>query len=207
MPEFDKSVFINCPFDKKYWPIFRAIIFTVEYCGFAARSALELDDGSNTRVAKMIQLIRESRYAIHDISCTELNEHDLPRFNMPYEFGIFVGLRHSAEKQQKKKCALVLDREAHRYQIFMSDISGHDIHNHENKPDQAIVQVRNWLRAQTSKQLPGGKYICEQFLVFQSELPKLLTKLSLTESELENYLDYHNVVTRWVALNAAASQK
>ncbi len=32
------SVFINCPFDDEYDPIFRAIIFTVAVCGLVPRS-------------------------------------------------------------------------------------------------------------------------------------------------------------------------
>ena len=30
------SLFINCPFDEEYLPIFRAIVFTVAACGFRA---------------------------------------------------------------------------------------------------------------------------------------------------------------------------
>jgi hypothetical protein len=36
-PEYARSVFINCPFDGEYLPIFRAVVFTVSVCGFVPR--------------------------------------------------------------------------------------------------------------------------------------------------------------------------
>ena len=55
------DVFINCPFDSAYKPIFDAIIFAVSDLGFVARSALEIDDGAEFRLAK-IERIEECRY-------------------------------------------------------------------------------------------------------------------------------------------------
>jgi hypothetical protein len=31
---YNKSVFINCPFDRKYQPLFRAMVFAVLRAGF-----------------------------------------------------------------------------------------------------------------------------------------------------------------------------
>jgi hypothetical protein len=39
-------VFINCPFDNTYKPIFDAIVFAIYDLGFVARSSLEIDDGA-----------------------------------------------------------------------------------------------------------------------------------------------------------------
>ncbi len=36
---YENNVFINCPFDEKYNPIFNAILFTVRRCGFVLRCA------------------------------------------------------------------------------------------------------------------------------------------------------------------------
>src|SRR5258707_13086398 len=94
-PSYDTSVFINCPFDTDYRPLFRALVFVIEYCEFAARCALEVDDSGETRSGKIIRLIENSRFGIHDISRTEVNPEGLPRFNMPYEFGIFMGFKCS----------------------------------------------------------------------------------------------------------------
>ena len=68
-----KDVFINCPFDSSYKPIFHAIVFAVSELGFRARCALELDDAGDTRLDKITRIIGECKYGIHDISATELN--------------------------------------------------------------------------------------------------------------------------------------
>jgi hypothetical protein len=68
---YDLDVLINCPFDKKYRPIFEAIIFAVHYCGFQARYALESDNALDNRFAKIVKIISECKYSIHDISRTE----------------------------------------------------------------------------------------------------------------------------------------
>jgi len=44
--EYATSVFVNCPFDTQYKPLFEAIVFTVFACGFQPRCALEIDDAS-----------------------------------------------------------------------------------------------------------------------------------------------------------------
>jgi len=94
---FDQNVFINCPFDDAYLPIFRALVFAVFECGLIPRSAQEVYDTGVVRLEKIESLIKDCRWGIHDISRTELNANHLPRFNMPLELGLFV-----------------LDREKHR---------------------------------------------------------------------------------------------
>jgi hypothetical protein len=84
--KYANSVFINCPFDAQYRPLFEAIVFGVLDCGFRPRCALEIDDASQVRIDKVFKLIAESKYGIHDISRTEITSAGaLPRFNMPLE--------------------------------------------------------------------------------------------------------------------------
>lgn len=61
--DFAKSVFINCPFDRDYYPLLRPILFTVIYLGLKPRIALEELDSGMPRMAKISQLIAESQYA------------------------------------------------------------------------------------------------------------------------------------------------
>ena len=89
-PDFDRNVFINCPFDDAYQSIFRAVIFTVYAAGGHARCALEVSDGGEVRIAKILRIIEDCRFGVHDISRTELDAATgLPRFNMPLELGLF----------------------------------------------------------------------------------------------------------------------
>ena len=91
--DYASNVFVNCPFDDEYSPIRDAITFAIFDCGFVPRSALEEDDGGNTRFDKIKHLISISKFGVHDISRTELDEDkNLPRFNMPLELGVFTGI-------------------------------------------------------------------------------------------------------------------
>ena len=193
------SVFINCPFDDEYEPFFRALFFTVQDCGFAARCAKEIQDDGETRSDKIVRLIRDCRYGIHDISRTELNEAGLPRFNMPYELGVFIGFRYSGSPNQRDKRVMVLDREPHRYQAFLSDYAGQDIHCHEGDIGKLITQVRHWLQGWTKRPLLGAELVRGRFDQFNLELPEVLAELRITESDLFNFLDYRRVVAEWIA--------
>ncbi|NIA14502.1 MAG: hypothetical protein GWP08_10500 [Nitrospiraceae bacterium] len=93
-----ESVFINCPFDNEYLPIFQAIVFAVLDGGFQPRCSLEDDDGSLVRETKLLDLIKECRYAIHDISRVQVDQDTgLPRFNMPLELGMFLGMKAAGD--------------------------------------------------------------------------------------------------------------
>lgn len=51
------SVFINCPFDDDFRPLFNTIVFTLHDCGFEARCSLERGDGAEVRMQKIYQII------------------------------------------------------------------------------------------------------------------------------------------------------
>lgn len=130
------SVFLNCPFDSDYIPIFDAVVFAIFSCGFIARSALEITDSSEVRIDKICRIISNSKLAVHDLCRTELDaDSNLPRFNMPLELGIFLGAKKLGTKIQREKSCLMLDREAFRYQKFISDIAGQDIRAHSGQPE------------------------------------------------------------------------
>ena len=66
--EFSKNVFINCPFDSEYHSLLRPLLFTAVYLGFNPKIALERSDSGEQRIDKICELIRESKYSIHDLS-------------------------------------------------------------------------------------------------------------------------------------------
>lgn len=169
---YDESVFINCPFDDGYRPLFRATVFTVYDCGFDPCCALEVYNSGQVRIDKIMKLVEDCRHGIHDISRTELDSaNQLPRFNMPPEMGLFLGAQRFGAGRQKDKTCLVLDREPYRYQKFISDIAGQDIAPHDGKVEKLIGTVRDWLSAATGNMpLPGAK-IAERFSRFSAEMP------------------------------------
>jgi hypothetical protein len=91
---YARAVFINCPLDEAYQPIFQALVFAIHDCGFTARCALEADNGGEVRIEKIARIIRSCQHGIHDVSRTEPDATNrLPRFNMPLELGLFLGAR------------------------------------------------------------------------------------------------------------------
>ncbi len=196
------NIFINCPFDIEYLPIFRAVIFTVFDCGYIARCAREIDDSSEVRIDKIIKIISYCKYGIHDISRTELDkETNLPRFNMPFELGMFLGAKRFGDDEQKKKSCLILDKAPFRYHSFISDIAGQDIQSHNNEVSETIRVVREWLNnASKGVILPGGKKILERYHKFTSKLPILCEKVGLTIDEMI-FNDYTAVISEWLKEN------
>ena len=191
--DYARNVFLNCPFDEDYRPVFRAIVFAVYDCGFIPRCALEEEDSGDFRFEKIKRLIFASKFGVHDISRTELDDDDLPRFNMPLELGVFIGVNKSGQKK-----TLILDRERYRYQQFISDIAGQDIRSHGNQPSQAIRHVRDWLNAASGrKTIPGGANINTRYQKFQQELPLICREFRLKPEEI-TYNDYGNFVSAWL---------
>jgi hypothetical protein len=198
------DVFINCPFDQAFAPTFRALIFVILVCGFRPRSARELDDGGQTRIDKIYGLIEECRYGIHDLSRTELDPmHQLPRFNMPLELGLFLGAKRFGGKHQMAKRVLILDVEQYRYQRFISDLAGMDIHGHHGDPSNALREVRNWLANVSRRELPSPDRVARVYEAFLADLPDLAAALDFHPNDMP-YVDYERIVARWLVEAPAA---
>ena len=196
---YDASVFINCPFDRAYAPLFDAIVFAVAACGFTPRSALEIDDASRARFDKITGIIAGSRLGIHDISRTKPDRGSgLPRFNMPLELGVFLGAHRFGPRRQRRKLCLILDLQRYRYQRFISDIAGQDIRAHGNDPTQAIAAVRAFLAAASGRLLPGGRTIARRYAEFRTQLPRICRRFGLRIDEL-TFADYCLIITDWLA--------
>lgn len=192
---YSNNVFINCPFDDEYKPIFNANVFTVYDCGFVARCSLEEDALGEARFTNIVDIISECRYAIHDISRTEPDERGLPRFNMPLELGTFLGARRFGGKDQRSKKFLILDKEQYRYQQFISDLAGYDIRSHGNDTEKASAIVRDWLVvASRRKLIPDRRVIWGHYKEFQRRLPGYCRERRLQPSNLL-FLEYSYAVT------------
>lgn len=68
---YARSVFINCPFDDDYVPIFEAIVFTIQALGFEPVSARTRINSGEVRLLKIARLIRTCRYSVHDLPRTD----------------------------------------------------------------------------------------------------------------------------------------
>ena len=202
-PHYNHNVFINCPFDPVYKPLFDAMVFAVLDCGFIPRCALEEDDASQVRIDKIYEIIADCRYGIHDISRIELDEPSgFPRFNMPLELGVFIGAKKFGSEEQKGKKCLILDKTPYRYQQFMSDIAGQDIQTHSNSQEEIVKVVRNWLRTASRLQtIPSGSIIWERYRKFLQDLPKTAQMHRLIVEEMV-FNDYTLVIEEWLKVTS-----
>jgi len=125
--------------------------------------------------------------------------YNLPRFNMPLELGIFVAAKRFGIDAQKLKRCIVLDRRRYRYQRYISDIAGQDIHSHERKLTVLIQEIATWLRNQSrDSKVPGGKKMTAELNSFRKKIPKICSRRQLEPDEL-TFGDYAEMVVEYLA--------
>ena len=184
---FNNSVFINCPFDKKYKPLLNAILFTTVYCGFYPRIASESSDSLNVRLLKIRDLIKESRFSVHDLSRMEAKRKgEFARFNMPFELGLDFGCRVYGGKVVSKKQCLIFDKERYRYQKALSDLAGVDIRAHNDDPEELVHQLRHWIRNTLKRKVKSGTVIWRQFVIFMGDYKRILEEEGYRKRDIDN---------------------
>jgi len=207
-PARARSVFINCPFDAEYKPLFRAACFTILACGYTPRCALDQSDSGAVRFTEIVTMITECGLSIHDISRVQLDkESRLPRFNMPLELGADLGLRLQGSARQRARKILILDTESHRYDKTLSDISGMDIEAHGDESGRVIRHVRDWLNANREADrpvLPGAAAIAADHEAYLTIVPDIISGLRLDPHDDLPHGDYLHVVKLALPLIEAA---
>ncbi len=196
--DYDRNVFINCAFDPTFINQFRAIVFTVHICGFIARCASETGN-SVVRIEKIFKIIEECKFGIHDLSRIEITDDSpLPRFNMPYELGVFMGCKEFGEGAHKTKDFLVLDSEPYRYKILVSDLAGYDFPSYEKDDINSLIKiVRDWLNQSSSKTIPGSDFHQDRYSNFLLGLPAMCTKMHTKPKDL-NFKEFYALTTLWI---------
>ena len=196
---FSKNVFVNCPFDSDYLALLRPLLFTVLYLGYAPRIASAWLDSGEPRITKIVELIRQSKFSVHDLSRIASSEkEELYRLNMAFELGVDFGCRTFGDVESKK--FLILEKERFRYQKALSDLSGSDIKNHNNEPEDLVREVRNWFVETTSSRLASGTLIWEHFNEFMADFFQKRKEQGYRGRDLETmptqeYLDF---IREWI---------
>lgn len=184
---FETNVFVNCPFDEKYLPLLRPLLFAVIYLGFKPRIALEAIDSGELRLDKIVELIRESKFSIHDLSRSEASAPgELYRLNMPFELGVDFGCRLFGRPRQRLKRTLVLEAKPHRYKASISDLAGADIECHGDEPYKVIGIVRNWLKNVCLAEAVGPALISSSFSDFMAHNFDALVEQGFSAEDIEN---------------------
>jgi hypothetical protein len=199
---YNDQVFINCPFGDEFQDMFHAFCFAVIDCGFIPRCSLEIDDATQSRLNAIIYLIEQCRYGIHDISRVELDEHlKLPRFNMPFELGIFYSAKVFGKKYQRMKNCIILEKDRYRYQKFISDISGVDVTPHGNSVKKSIIAIRNWLITSSKRTtIPHGIETYKKYLKFRRNI-KRICKNKGVDFKTMPFVELTRNMTDWLKVN------
>jgi hypothetical protein len=200
---FESNVFINCPFDPDYASLLRPLLFTVISLGFNPRIASERSDSVENRIDKIIGLIRESRFSIHDISRLRAKKvGEFARFNLPFELGLAHASRVFARARKQPKLCLVLERTRHDFRRALSDLGGSDIKGHGNKPAELVRCVRDWFVETVGlRRVRGATSLWYQFNEFASDFYDARKRDGFSRSDL-NFMpvpEYIGFIQDWVS--------
>lgn len=185
--QFERNVFINCPFDNEYRTLLKPLLFTLRYCRLSPRIASERMDSSEIRLDKIIGLILESKYSIHDLSRIKSSKKgEYYRLNMPLEIGLDLGskLFHKGDQYREKK-SLILEGERYSIHRALSDLSGSDVKCHENTAEKLVEVVRSWLVETGMTDMPGPNLIWDEFNTFNADLYSEFSRNGFKESQIE----------------------
>lgn len=167
-PPFERSVFVNCPFDEAFAPLLQAIAFCIVDLGFYPRLAPENANNAETRLDRIAQLIRGSKYGIHDLSrCKSSAIGEYARLNMPFELGLDHACARFGGAPYNTKSILILEENRYDYQKGLSDIAGWDIQPHDGEYVKVVRVVRDWLVHQAGAEPVGASRIRGNYATFQ----------------------------------------
>ncbi len=197
---YQKNVFINCPFDKEYYSLLRPMIFTLIYLGFTPRIALERFDSGEARIHKIIEIIKECKFGIHDLSrLKSKTQGEFYRLNMPFELGLDMGAKIFCNKFKDKRY-LILEKEPFRYQAALSDLSNSDIKTHKNDARTLIRKLRNWFSENGVQNIESATAIWYKFNDFMSDFYESRKKQNFSDEDIYEIPipEYVNSIKKWL---------
>ena len=200
---FETNVFVNCPFDADYDPLLKALLYTLMALGYTPRIATERADSGEQRVTKICELIKASRYSIHDLSrLRAAAEGEYYRMNMPFELGVDYGTRSHAGAPYDGKQFLILETKRYAYMRALSDLNGVDIQSHSDDPRTLIRKVRNWLRTVTGRVgLAAPSALWYDYGDFNADLYDKLKAQNFSDDDINELpvVEYMDYVRRWLS--------
>jgi hypothetical protein len=203
---FETNVFVNCPFDNTYRPLLRPLLFTIMDLGFEPRIASERLNSAEPRVSKILELIEDSKFGIHDLSRIKASAvGEYYRMNMPFELALDIACALYKGGQWADKKCLILEAAPFEYQAALSDLAGSDIRVHEGKPKLVAAAVRNWLNGETGLGAIGPAALWSRFNDFMADNFDNLTARGFSKTNIRN-IDVSELVSEmraWIAANPA----
>jgi hypothetical protein len=138
-PPYERSVFLNVPFDTGYERNFVALIASIISLGRVPRCVLELPELGKGRLSRVFNLLEQCRVSIHDLSRVNMPV----RFNMPFELGLACALA----RYRKPHDYILMEKKSYRLDQTLSDLKGRDPLIHHGSPRRVISCVLDVLRS------------------------------------------------------------
>ena len=204
--DFNKNVFINCPFDSEYNSLLQPLLFTILYFGFTPQIASQTVDSGEQRITKILSLILKSKYSIHDLSRIRSEKRgELYRLNIPFELGIDYGCRCTARGHLRRKKFLVLGEKPYDYKKALSDLAGIDAQSHMDNPKKVISALRNWFTesGRSNKVTDSASVIWYKFSDFKDDFDKQRKSEGFSKEDLKMMpvKEYISFIRAWVDNN------
>jgi hypothetical protein len=139
------EVFLNIPYDEKFERLFLAFISGISAFGLVPRATLEITT-SVRRLDRILNLIRQCEYSIHDLSRVQMDRGfpPTPRFNMPFELGLSVALEGTAKSSRRGW--FVCESRRYRLGKSLSDLNGTDPFIHDGTIEGVFRELGNMFR-------------------------------------------------------------
>lgn len=80
---------------------------------------------------------------------------------------------------------MILESQRYRYQAAISDLSSSDIAVHNDQPEVAVAEVRNWLNNEARLSAPGPAAVWGRFLDFMAENYDTLKARGFSDRDVE----------------------
>lgn len=185
--DYDKNIFINCPFDDDYYPLLKPLLYTVKLVGYNPRITLERTDSGEIRLNKIKELIESCKYSIHDLSRVKAKKAgEYFRANMPFELGLDLGCRdYKSGAKFKEKKILILEEEKYSTQKALSDMSFADCKCHKGEEEEIVYEVRNWFAENGRPNLPSASSIWDSYNFFYADLFKKKTQEGFNRKDID----------------------
>jgi len=166
----EKAVFLNIPYDPQFHNLCLAYICAIASFGLVPRATLEIP--GTRRLDRIIGLIEECAFSMHDLSRVERNAPlRLPRFNMPFELGLAMAWQ---KLRNRGHLWYVFETQPHRAEKTLSDLAGTDVYVHGGTIKGVLREVSNAFVREKRK--ATFDQMLQVYQVTRRALPSILKK-------------------------------
>jgi hypothetical protein len=181
------------------------MLFTLVYVGLIPRLASKKSDSLEQRIEKILRLIKECKYSIHDLSRLRAEKaKEFFRLNMPFELGIDYGCRRIASNHFRTKRSLILEKKRNDIQKALSDLNGVDIKSHNNNPARTVRALQHWfIETVGLKDIDSPSVIWDKFNEFNYDFYERRKAQGYSKGDLKMMPipQYVQFITRWLTSN------